>query len=93
MMMNYKSYTTKKVVWQLTYTDVITSTELARHVGKMKNWEYMKITSEVHITNQLQICCAYLQAIWAKRRVVNAWRWEFLWLTILQTRFKRQRQV
>jgi hypothetical protein len=55
-----------------TCTDVITSTELARHVGKLKNGEYMKITSKLHITNQFQISRAYLQDIQAKRRVANA---------------------
>jgi hypothetical protein len=34
----------------MTFTNVITSTELARYVGNVKNGEYMKITYEVHIT-------------------------------------------
>jgi hypothetical protein len=54
-------------------TDVITSMEFTKNVGKVKNGEYLEMTtSEDDIINQFHVRCAYSQDIQAKMRAVNA---------------------
>jgi hypothetical protein len=70
---NGRTILTLYIIFLCKYTAVDTGcVELARHVGKVKNGDYVNITSKVHITNQFQTCHAYFQDIQTKRRVRNA---------------------